>query len=100
MEKGLKDDSDTDPEHMGFKKRFVAVIGRRRTLKLAEEGNTPSAEPSQTPAASQSGPNAIRAEPRVLHGYTLTKEVPFRDVCIAIRDTAFVARYVGLVPPF
>ena len=33
-----------------------------------------------------------RVEPRVLHGYTLTKEVPFRDVCMAIRDAAFVTR--------
>ena len=31
-----------------------------------------------------------RAEPRVLHGYTLTKEVSFREVCHAIRDSAFV----------
>ena len=33
-----------------------------------------------------------RVEPRVLHGYTLTKEVPFRDVCMAIRDAAFITR--------
>lgn len=30
-------------------------------------------------------------EPAVFHGYTLTKEVPFRDVCRAIRETAFIA---------
>ncbi|KKF92549.1 1-phosphatidylinositol 4 5-bisphosphate phosphodiesterase 1 [Ceratocystis platani] len=29
-------------------------------------------------------------EPRVLHGYTLTKEIYFRDVCEAIAETAFV----------
>ncbi|KAK2781194.1 hypothetical protein FQN53_000738 [Emmonsiellopsis sp. PD_33] len=33
----------------------------------------------------------LKLEPRVLHGYTLTKEVTFRDVCNAIRDSAFVA---------
>ncbi|OAX83826.1 hypothetical protein ACJ72_01805 [Emergomyces africanus] len=32
-----------------------------------------------------------RVEPLVFHGYTLTKEVTFRDVCYAIRDYAFVA---------
>lgn len=31
-------------------------------------------------------------EPRVLHGYTATREVPFRAVCGAIRDYAFVTR--------
>ncbi|KAE8373517.1 PLC-like phosphodiesterase [Aspergillus bertholletiae] len=29
-------------------------------------------------------------EPKVLHGHTLTKETTFRDVCYAIRDSAFV----------
>ena len=33
---------------------------------------------------------SMRAEPRVLHGHTLTKEVSFREVCVAIRDAAFV----------
>ncbi|KAI9695589.1 MAG: hypothetical protein M1820_008514 [Bogoriella megaspora] len=37
------------------------------------------------PWRSQSG----RAEPRVLHGHTATKEVSFRDVCKAIRKYAF-----------
>ena len=32
-----------------------------------------------------------KTEPRVLHGYTLTKDVPFRDVCAAIQESAFVA---------
>lgn len=36
-------------------------------------------------------------EPTVLHGYTLTKEVTFRDVCVAIRDYAFVASDLPLV---
>ncbi|KAL8823257.1 MAG: hypothetical protein Q9191_006026 [Dirinaria sp. TL-2023a] len=43
------------------------------------------------PTPWQSASTAIRAEPRVLHGYTLTKEVSFRKVCSAIRDAAFVA---------
>ncbi|KAK3333157.1 PLC-like phosphodiesterase [Cercophora scortea] len=36
-------------------------------------------------------------EPRVLHGYTLTKEVSFRDVCVAIRDNGFVASDLPLI---
>ncbi|OOG00132.1 hypothetical protein ASPCADRAFT_204022 [Aspergillus carbonarius ITEM 5010] len=31
-----------------------------------------------------------RPEPRVLHGHTLTRETTFREVCYAIRDSAFV----------
>ena len=44
------------------------------------------------PAPWTSMSSAMRAEPRVLHGYTLTKDVPFREVCAAIRDAAFVTR--------
>lgn len=36
-------------------------------------------------------------EPRVLHGYTLTKEVSFRDVCVEIRKSAFVATDLPLI---
>ncbi|KAJ4304440.1 actin-like protein arp8 [Collariella sp. IMI 366227] len=36
-------------------------------------------------------------EPRVLHGYTLTKEVSFREVCLAIRDYGFVVSDTPLI---
>lgn len=36
-------------------------------------------------------------EPRVLHGYTLTKEVSFRDVCMAIREHAFAVTDLPLI---
>ncbi|EEP76560.1 conserved hypothetical protein [Uncinocarpus reesii 1704] len=42
------------------------------------------------PTAAVAAAVPLRPEPRVLHGYTLTKEITFRDVCYAIRDTAFV----------
>lgn len=41
------------------------------------------------------GPGIV--EPKVFHGYTLTKEVTFRDVCVAVRDYAFVASDLPLI---
>ncbi|KAI8660888.1 Phosphoinositide phospholipase C [Fusarium keratoplasticum] len=39
----------------------------------------------------------LAIEPRVLHGYTLTREVSFRDVCVAIRDSAFAANDLPVI---
>ncbi|KAI4177990.1 MAG: hypothetical protein LQ343_000074 [Gyalolechia ehrenbergii] len=57
---------------------------------LAAANRFGGGESLDLPTPWKSATTATRAEPRVLHGYTLTKEVPFRDVCIAIRDAAFV----------
>jgi hypothetical protein len=50
-----------------------------------------------SPPASPLGKVTSAKEPRVLHGYTLTKEVPFREVCVAIRDYAFVVTDTPLI---
>lgn len=42
-------------------------------------------------------PQQSRAEPRVLHGHTLTKEISFRSVCNAIRDAAFIATDLPII---
>lgn len=39
----------------------------------------------------------LKTEPRVYHGYTLTKKIPFREVCEAIRDTAFKASTLPVI---
>lgn len=41
--------------------------------------------------------DSTRAEPRVLHGYTATKEVSFRAVCETIRDYAFASSDYPLI---
>lgn len=46
---------------------------------------------------SDSDSDVCAAEPRVLHGYTLTKEVSFRNVCYAIRESAFAVTDLPLI---
>ncbi|KAF2498431.1 PLC-like phosphodiesterase [Lophium mytilinum] len=76
-------------------KKLELRFGRRsdrspsKGAKDAQPVSKTSPEDKVTPWKSTS--SSIRAEPRVLHGYTLTKETPFRDVCKSIRDYAFVA---------
>ncbi|KAB5595027.1 Phospholipase C, delta 4 [Ceratobasidium theobromae] len=38
-----------------------------------------------------------KGEPEVFHGYTLTKEVPFRDVCRAIKQNAFITSELPVI---
>ncbi|PYH93793.1 phosphoinositide-specific phospholipase C [Aspergillus ellipticus CBS 707.79] len=47
-------------------------------------------KPSIGSGSSGSSKSVARPEPRVLHGHTLTRETSFREVCYAIRDSAFV----------
>ena len=69
--------------------------GPFKHLKKEEEAPATSdkEEELSLPTPWTSASTERQVEPRVLHGYTLTKEVPFRDVCVAIRDAAFVNRY-------
>lgn len=71
------------------------------TLQPVSAATTPA-----TTAAPQSGAGSVPAsprktppviEPRVLHGYTLTKDITFREVCQAIREHAFTASKLPLV---
>lgn len=84
----------------------------RRFGKFVEEKTSPS--PSATTAGgdgkkaasassstsvvkSPPSPEVAIVEPRVLHGYTLTREVAFRDVCIAIKQYAFAVTDLPLI---
>ncbi|KAJ5766615.1 uncharacterized protein N7511_004231 [Penicillium nucicola] len=61
---------------------------RRKSVK------SPPREVSEETGTSQL---PIRGEPRVLHGHTLTKGATFREICYAIRDSAFVASDLPVV---
>ncbi|KAL8387913.1 hypothetical protein RB595_009581 [Gaeumannomyces hyphopodioides] len=58
----------------------------------AEAGQEPEAVLQKSPT-----PEAGVVEPRVYHGYTLTNDVPFRDVCYAVRDNAFTTSDLPLI---
>lgn len=78
-----------------LRERFSSLTGKLERLRTKDEAK-PKGEAPEIPegpkatVAVEVKPTKPRAEPRVLHGYTLTKEITFRDVCYAIRDGAFV----------
>ena len=83
-----------EKEH-GFRSHLPAALSSRlhRSRSRSPVPPMPESDPGpMMPTPWISASTALRAEPRVLHGYTLTKEVPFRDVCEAIRASAFVTR--------
>ncbi|EPE05855.1 phospholipase c [Ophiostoma piceae UAMH 11346] len=63
----------------------------------------PAPVPAPAPTTGVGNPTPARPrplgpiEPRVLHGYTLTKEVPFRDVCATIREYGFKTTDMPLI---
>lgn len=59
----------------------------------ADEKNGDNGNLRPAPWRTQSG----REEPRVLHGYTATKEIQFRKVCEVVRDYAFVNSELPLI---
>jgi hypothetical protein len=98
-------ESEPRPKKPGS--RFRRHLPGARSPKSAKDSLGPETDtfPSLSVAGNEdlgvpdpwiSASTTNRAEPRVLHGYTLTKEVSFREVCLAIKAAAFVTRYVGM----
>ncbi|KAM0436759.1 hypothetical protein ACHAPT_002470 [Fusarium lateritium] len=85
------DEEDGKPIRRVKKKK--STFGRLKA-KLAGTTIDDEAEANPAPAsgagAELTEPEVAIVEPRVLHGYTLTKEISFRAVCEAIRESAFV----------
>lgn len=83
-------------------------LGRRLEQYVDRKAPNPASAPAPAvekpeaaadPKVQANAPNSPGdiVEPRVLHGYTLTREVSFRDVCVAIRDDAFTASDLPLI---
>jgi phosphatidylinositol phospholipase C, delta len=94
-------------ENTSLGKRLGAYVDKKTEPKAAPPAAVKPAAatpPEEKKAPAQSAPvskaPATRptiVEPRVLHGFTLTKEVSFRDVCYAIRDNAFEVTDLPLI---
>lgn len=65
------------------------------TTAPATNTSQPISDQNLMPTAWRTQSN--REEPRVLHGYTATKEVQFRAVCEVIREYAFVSSDLPLI---
>ncbi|KAH8902538.1 PLC-like phosphodiesterase [Coniochaeta sp. PMI_546] len=78
-------------------KKTAAPVASESTATSAHATKEASSATNPTALSKTPSPQAAIVEPRVLHGYTLTKEVSFRDVCEVIRDNAFVASDLPLI---
>ncbi|KAJ0426104.1 PLC-like phosphodiesterase [Aspergillus carlsbadensis] len=78
-----KDKSRLPKRKKTVKSRIGSILRRKSPSKETPAGEGKVADPVKV------GP--VKLEPQVLHGHTLTKGTTFREVCYAIRDSAFVA---------
>lgn len=90
-EREMKDVSrEAAPRKMGFADRAIIKFGRWAMNKfdpVDPDGKT----------VDDRLLDVIDAEPRVLHGFTLTKEVLFRDVCQTVKEYAFTTSDLPLI---
>ncbi|KAJ5692212.1 hypothetical protein N7462_001635 [Penicillium macrosclerotiorum] len=72
------------------------------STRLGDALRRKTATASVTAPSEEAFPNqkAIKGEPRVLHGHTLTKGTSFREIAYAIRDSAFVASNLPVIISF
>lgn len=83
------------PDSVAAKLSKSSILGRKLERSMSHHLN--HANKSLTSLRSSSSQSSLSNEPRVLHGYTLTKEVSFREVCATIRQHAFTASDLPLI---
>jgi hypothetical protein len=103
--------SEDEAERVGQAKvpKEKSKLGIRERLAIRLRGKSVSKddEPKKEERASAyngeeritpwRGDATYRAEPKVYHGYTLTSEMTFREVCATIRDYAFTTSNLPLI---
>ncbi|KAF1912229.1 PLC-like phosphodiesterase [Ampelomyces quisqualis] len=82
---------------LGLRKRLELRFGRKGASGDKQRSPSPPRKGEASMEPWRSSSYTYRAEPRVLHGYTLTKDLPFRAVCATIRDYAFQASNLPLI---
>lgn len=104
--------SDSEEGHIKEDKEVNKLSGLvKKGLTRLRSGSNVNKEPPQTAAtatvsAATAEQNLMptpwrtqsnREEPRVLHGYTATKEITFKAVCEVVRDYAFYSSELPLI---
>jgi phosphatidylinositol phospholipase C, delta len=86
-------------EKTSLSKKLDQFVDKKKPDAAAPAQEGAPLEKKTSAGSSKSQPRASSTfkEPRVLHGYTLTKEVLFRDVCNSIRDYGFVVTDLPLI---
>ena len=94
----MKKEKKKSKSGLGIRKRLAMKFGKKdRSDDEEEETSSPPQQDDQKVQPWHSSSYTSRAEPRVLHGYTLTKDMTFRAVCATIRDYAFAASNLPLI---
>lgn len=98
--KAAKKEKKKEKSELGIRKRLELRFGRKGASPSREEKSKQASLPD-APDDNKIQPwrsdSSTRAEPRVLHGYTLTKDTSFRAVCASIRDYAFVTSNLPII---
>ncbi|KAH7379258.1 PLC-like phosphodiesterase [Phaeosphaeria sp. MPI-PUGE-AT-0046c] len=82
---------------LSLRKKLELRFGRKGATETEKQPSPSLPADGEKIEPWQSNNLTYRAEPRVLHGYTLTKDLPFRAVCATIRDYAFKASDLPLI---
>lgn len=84
-----EDDKDEDREVRNLGGLLKKGLNRLRSRSNPKRADTDFQAADDTQMPTPWRPDSGRDEPVVYHGYTATKEMPFRKVCEVVRDYAF-----------